>query len=191
MYKFQPDQLTQFLIETDRHLTLRCKLIIVGGAAAAIAYNADRTTTDIDTQNQLSEALETAFEKARMETGLPIPVSYVGGVCEGPYYYEDRLEPFSHQSLKNLQIQVPERHDLALMKIVRGNENDIQAIADIHRNHPFDFDTLTTRFKDEMTHVTGRSPMLKLNFLAAIANLFGETEAESVDERLADWRRDE
>lgn len=191
MDEFLPNQLTHFLIETDRHLDRRCELIIVGGAAASIAYSANRTTTDIDTQNKLSEALENAFERARKETGFLVPVSYVGGVCEGPYDYEDRLEPFFHENFKNLLIYVPEHHDLALMKIVRGNENDVQGITDIQKNHPFDFDILTNRFKNDMTHVIGHPRMLKLNFLDAISNLFGDDAAEKANEILKDWRRDE
>jgi hypothetical protein len=35
--------------------------------------------------------------------------------------------------LKKLRVMVPERHDLALMKVVRGDRHDVDVIAEIHK----------------------------------------------------------
>ncbi len=44
---------------------------------------------------------------------------------------------------------MPEKHDLALMKAIRGYEHDLQAIAEIHAHSLLDADTLIGRFQPE------------------------------------------
>jgi len=59
-------------------------LIIIGGAAAALAYKASRTTSNIDTANALSIDFERAVKEAKKATGLEIPVSYAA-IADGPF----------------------------------------------------------------------------------------------------------
>ena len=112
MQRFLPEELIQFLQKTDEFLTADCELIVIGGAAASLAYGATRTTTDIDLATEPPKHLLTAFELASKETGISIPVSYVG-VHEPPYNFEERLTALKNPALKKLHLYVPERHDLA------------------------------------------------------------------------------
>lgn len=187
MTQFQPSEIQEFLEAADSFLRAPFDLIIIGGAAAALAYKASKTTTDIDTANQLPEELQVAFEAASEKTGLAIPVS-MAGVFDSPYYYEDRLQQYDPINLKFLKIYIPERHDLALMKIVRGYENDIQTICEIHENTPFCFETLVERFLKEMRQVIGRSNSIRMSFVLTISELFGDELAEQAEELTKTWQ---
>jgi len=177
MNQFPPEELISFLQVTDNYLTKRCDLIIIGGAAASLAYGVTRTTSDIDSISQIPDHLANALDLANAKTGFSIPVSYVG-VFEPPYDYKVRLSPLENLALTKLQLFVPEKHDLALMKIVRGYENDIQVIEEIHQNFPLEFDILVGRFMNEMTQVIGDLKSIRLNFLVMIEVLFGDEQAQ-------------
>ena len=187
MTRFQPSEIQEFLEAVDSYLKSSFDLVIIGGAAAALAYKASKTTTDIDTANRILEELLYAFEAATKKTGLAIPVS-MAGVFDPPYNYEYRLQQYDQINLKLLKIYVPEQHDLALMKIVRGYENDIQTICEIHENMPFCYETLIERFLTEMTQVIGNSNAIRMNFLLAISELFGDELADQAEELTKNWR---
>ena len=65
-------------------------LSIIGGSAAALAYEVSRYTNDIDTVDDVSK-IQTAYEAAKSETGLEIPFG-PARVADFPYEYESRLE---------------------------------------------------------------------------------------------------
>jgi hypothetical protein len=187
MTRFQPSEIQEFLEAVDSFLKSSFDLVIIGGAAAALAYKASKTTTDIDTANRMPEELQHAFEAATKKTGLAIPVS-TAGVFDPPYCYEARLQQYDQINLRFLKVYVPEQHDLALMKIVRGYENDIQTICEIHENLPFCFETLIERFLTEMTQVIGNSNTIRMNFLLAISELFGDELADQAEELSKNWQ---
>jgi len=72
-------------------------------------------------------------------------------------------------------VLVPERHDLAIMKLARGYEHDLQALEDIHRLRPFEVETLVARY--QATEVVGPRRRFALALLDLIARLFGDDEA--------------
>ncbi|MBI3534297.1 MAG: hypothetical protein HY072_02245 [Deltaproteobacteria bacterium] len=103
-------------------------------------------------------------------------------VAECPFDYETRIEQQNIPGLKNIQIFVPEKHDLALMKVVRGDENDIEGIIRIHQASGLNPHLLISRFCNEMGHVHGDPRRLRFNFLNTIERVFGSDalrEAES------------
>lgn len=186
MKQFLPEELAQFLLKVDEFLTRDCDLIIIGGAAAALAYGARKTTTDIDLATVLPEHLETAIGLARKATGIDMPISHVG-VYEPPYNYEERLTVLQTPQCKRLHLWVPEKHDLVLMKVVRGYENDIQAIEEIHQTHPLDLNVLIQRFMGEMTQVNGVASSIRLNFLLMAEKLFAAEDVERVEQVTETW----
>ena len=186
MKQFLPEELIQFLQKTDEFITAECELIVIGGAAASLAYGATRTTTDIDLATEPPQHLLTALELASKATGISIPVSYVG-LHEPPYAFEDRLTMLKNPAFNKLHLCVPERHDLALMKMVRGYENDIQTIEEIHQTYPLELDILIERFMDEMTQVSGNPRYIRLNFLLMVEALFSPEEVEEAKRRTKKW----
>ncbi len=87
-------------------------------------------------------------------------------------------------SLRHLRVFVPERHDLALSKVSRGLSRDFAALKAIHGEKPFRLRTLVERYEEARFVRVGDNRRFKANFLALIAELFGEDEAERVEPRL-------
>lgn len=186
MKQFSQDDLSRFLASLDEHLTEPKDIVLIGGAAASLAYGIHNTTSDIDTFDNIADIKE-AIRLAREDTGLDIPFQEVG-IWDAPYHYEDRLQPIKMQ-FRKLHILVPEKHDLVLMKAVRGQDNDRDAIRQIANKVGLDMRTLVDRFKNDMTHVIGSQRNLRLNFLAVIEMLHGEHEADRILSELeSDYR---
>ena len=104
------------------------------------------------------------------------------GVADGPYHFEDRLVRVLPR-LRRLTVVVPERHDLALMKTVRGDEADFAKLRPMHQRKSFDLSLLLRRFEEEMDHVVIDPRRLRGNFLALVESLFPE-EATQVSNAL-------
>ncbi len=68
----------------DKQLPEPRELLLIGGAAASVAYGVNRTTTEIDTNAETAD-LEAAFQATRDETGLDIPIQTVR-VWDSPDY---------------------------------------------------------------------------------------------------------
>jgi hypothetical protein len=181
--KYRRDELTRFLESVDEHLPDPRRIILIGGAAASLAYGISRVTADVDTITDLAE-FEGALRLARLRTGLDVPFQFVG-VYEAPYDYEDRLTTVD-LGLERMQVVVPEKHDLALMKTVRGQENDLEAIEQMAQTVGLDMRTLVDRFRKEMTHGIGPPGQLRANLLSVIERLYGESAADRVNAELAD-----
>jgi hypothetical protein len=187
MQRFRADELRCFLAAVDRHLKEPFELFVIGGSAAALAYGASRATRDIDTWDPYYTRIDSALEAARKETGLNIPVEHPG-VHDGPHDLEDRVQVVGIPGLRRLVVKVPEKHDLVLMKTLRGEEPDLQAAEDIKASQGLDFDTLLTRYVEEMSHCVGEPRRLDLNFFVLVERLYGERELEVAKRRVERMR---
>jgi len=141
--KYTAEQIKIFLKAMDNLATTRCEIILIGGSAAALAYNVIETTQDIDSWNNVDQIKE-AYEKAKVSTGFNIPFGKVS-VGDGPYNFEDRLIDFEPAVFKNLQVRVPEVMDLILMKTVRGYEHDLNAIEQMIKTQKVSLEKLTEK----------------------------------------------
>lgn len=178
---YDADEMRTFLTAVDRHLSHATDVVVIGGAAAAL-HETRSTTSDVDTWNELSASLERAIERARKETGLDIPVSR-SPVADIPYEAEDRFERML-PALAKLRVFVLEKHDLALSKIVRGDDHDLQQLEELHAQNPLSFDTLVARFRTEMTHVMGDRARIEAQFLELVDRLFGELKRIAAEKAL-------
>jgi hypothetical protein len=169
---YDADEIRTFLRAVDRNLSATVRVVIIGGGAAALAYGLLSTTEDIDTYQSMSVDLAHASERAVEETGLAIPMAD-SAVADVPYHSEDRLLR-QLPDLTNLEIWVLEKHDLALSKIFRGHEHDLDQLHELHLANALSFDILVQRFRDECTHVIGDPRRLRTQFLMLIRLLFGE-----------------
>jgi hypothetical protein len=91
-------------------------------------------------------------------------------------------------ALERLAVVVPERHDLVLMKTLRGYQHDVEVIEQIHRRQPLVFEVLRSRWRTEMRHAVADPRRVNLNFVAVVDHLFGRERAEAVRREL-DRRR--
>ena len=165
-------EIERLLRAVDQALRRRATVIVIGGGAAALKYRIDDPTTDIDTFSAIGPELGRAIAEARKATGLAIPFEQ-SGVADGPYHFEDRLLR-AMPRLARLTVLVPERHDLALMKTVRGDQADFAKVRAIHGRRPFKLSVLLQRYEEEMGHVVIDPRRLRGNFLALVESLFPE-----------------
>lgn len=196
MRRFTTTECEDFLRAIDAELEAPCEVVLVGGGAVALKYKGSHATTDLDLWSVSGPPAERvgattpaaasrggfweAVERARATAAGPVPVQKAS-IAEPPYAFEDRLIALSIPGLTKLRVLVPEAHDLVLMKIARGEAHDLDAVEDIHRAAPLDLDTLVARYRETTTQVMGSVELHRLNFLAAVARLFGEKAAERVD----------
>jgi len=183
MQRFEASQLKRFLKAVDRHLPQPFRLQVIGDSAAVLAYGARRVTRDIDTWDDAYRQITPALQAASKETGLNIPVEHPG-VADGPYNLEERLQRVRIPGLKRLSIWVPEKHDLVLMKMLRGEEPDLQAAEEIKQSHGLDLEILVVRYMEEMSQCVGEPRRFDLNLLALVDRLFGEEACKRVTTRL-------
>lgn len=189
MRRFTNSECEDFLRCIDAELTGPCEVVLIGGGAIALHYKGSHATTDLDLWS-VSETRRSrsprpagfwdAVTRARKVSPMPVPVQKAA-IAEPPYSFEDRLLALDIPGMTHLRVLVPEAHDLVLMKVARGEAHDLDAIEDIHRAAPLELDTLLARYRETTTQVVGSLELHRLNFLAALARLFGEEAAARVD----------
>lgn len=182
--RFGPAELERFLAAVDSHLREPAEIILIGGGATAVGFGVDVGTQDLDTFNAITAVLGEAVRQAQQDTGLMIPVGQAG-VADVPYHYEGRLQQVMPH-LGHLVVRVLDKHDLALSKVVRGYEHDMQQIDALHQTEPLDYDVMVERFLGEMGHVVGQPRMIALAFLECIERLFGELARVRAERQLRD-----
>lgn len=180
-------ELLTFLDALDGHLQAPARLVLIGGSAASLAYGVENVTKDIDTfgDDGGSVAVQRAVALAQVSSGLKIPLG-PAGVADAPYECESRVLPVWPGRWNWLELFALERHDLALSKVVRGVQGDIEHVVAIHRLHPLDYNTLVERYLGEMTHVIARVESLRLSFLWCVEELFGELVRQDAAQRIDD-----
>jgi hypothetical protein len=180
--RFDRAQLVAFLRALDRRLRRPATAVVIGGAAAAVAYDSGTKTADIDLFRGISKDILEAARMARRETGLAIAVG-AAPVADLPSDYEERLRPARGLSLEKLTLAFPDKYDLTLAKAVRGYQHDLDAIEGIHRRHRLSRKTLVGRFDDEMSQAIGDPARIRLNMVMLVARLFGVEQARKLARR--------
>jgi hypothetical protein len=182
MLRFDRRQLLAFMHALDRRLPRVTEVVIIGGAAAALAHDSGTRTADIDLWQGLTSDILAAAEQARKDTGLAIAVS-AAAVADLPHNYQERLRPGRGLRLKTLRAWFPDKYDLALAKIVRGYQHDLDAIAGIHRRHRLAASTLVNRFESEMGSAVADPARVRLNMAMLAARLYGQREGQRLAQR--------
>lgn len=182
---FDRAQLIAFLREVDARLTRPGRIRLIGGAVIGLRYLPAYQTVDID-YAWADREVQRAIAELRAEQPDRV-VTAQTGVYFAPYGHEERLQRLDIPGLTYLTIEVPERHDLAIMKAARGFDRDIEAVAQMHAVQALDLPTLVRRFAE--TWVTGPQRLADLGFLGLVEALFGEAGADEAERMLADVRR--
>jgi hypothetical protein len=177
MKSYGRKEIIRFIESVDNKLSQKVQLIVIGGSATCLAYKSSRPTIAIDVFESV-EIDKKVIEAAINDTGLALSF-HIATVADAPYNFEDRLETLPDLKLKNIELLVPEKHDLVLMKIIRGADKDYQDIEAINSNVGLDFETLLTRFRQEMSHVVGDFQIIKTQFLVMIDREFGKEKLET------------
>ena len=180
MPRLDRQQIVRFLRALDAALDSNVEVVVVGGLAAIVKYDADVKTSDMDVYAIVSGRSADLIHAANVAADVTGIVLTIGAapVTDLPRNYEDRLKRVKGLRLDRLTMIVPDKYDLALSKIVRGYEHDIEAIASMNKSHPLSERTLVKRFEEEIWNVaTGDSRNFALNMLRLMRHLYGEKRA--------------
>lgn len=82
-----------------------------------------------------------------------------------------------------------EKHDLALSKAARGQQNDFDALKKLHELSPLDAETLISRYLAEMEHAIGNVRQRDYSFLMLITHLFDEIAHVRAERRVTAYRQ--
>lgn len=182
MKKYSSEEIELFLLSIDSFLEKNVSIIIIGGTAAALAYKVTEVTQDIDTWNSI-EGLKQAYERAKEQTALEIPLGQVS-VSDAPSNFEDRLTIYKPELFKKLQVIIPEVIDLILMKTLRAYAHDLDAIEQMVKNQKVKSEDLIARYKDEMDAVVGDKRKHDVSFLGMLERCYGEKIAKKAQSEI-------
>ena len=185
-HRFGADELWRFLSALDDALTAPVSILIIGGAALSLQHGVQSTTRDIDLYPAVDTTIiDLAAEVARRASNLAVPIGNAN-VADLPYHYDQRVVALASPlgPWTRVTACTPDSHDLVLSKLLRGEETDLQQIRELHMLAPLDFETLCTRFVEEMYHAIGDKPSIISRFLLGIESLFGEMKRERAERRI-------
>ena len=186
MPRLDRQQIVRFLRALDAALVGNVEVVVVGGLAAILQYDAAVKTSDMDVYAVVSGRsadLTRAAQVAADVTGVMLAIGNAP-VIDLPWNYEERLKRVRGLRLKRLTMIVPDKYDLALSKMVRGYEHDLEAIASMHKSHRLSEKTLVTRFEDEIWKIAMGDPRnFALNMIHLLRLLYGKRRAAVYRER--------
>jgi hypothetical protein len=148
------DPWRSFLTELDALLPGPIELHCLGGFVVSEFYGLSRATADIDVlvvrQSVDLKTLVTLGGRDSALTakhGLYIDVVTVAAVPEN---YQERLVDYEVTGLRHLRLRALERHDLALAKLSRNLDRDIEDVKRLAVGPGLDVDVLRRRYNDEL-----------------------------------------
>ena len=149
-----PEPWNSFLSELDRQISAPLALHCLGGFAVSVAYGLPRPTADIDVcdvapGSAKPELLALAGHGSPLHKKHRVYMQIVP-MASLPENYETRLIDVLGGSFEKLRLLVLEPHDLALSKLGRNSEVDIEDVKYLGRAVPLNIDLLRRRYMDEV-----------------------------------------
>ena len=162
MLKNIPEPWRSFLADLDSQLPEPIVVHCIGGFAINLSYGFPRPTKDIDVcevapGSAKKTVQELAGENSALHDKHKVYVQIVT-MATLPYDYEDRLTEITAGMYRNIRLLVLEAHDLALSKIGRNSDRDIEDVKYLGRAVPLDLELLRTRFTTELETIMLGNP---------------------------------
>lgn len=156
------DPWRSFLSEIDDHAPQPLELHCIGGFAVSSRYGLNRPTGDIDVVEAKPSDLKpwlTQFAGARsaLHKRHKIYVQIVT-VASIPEDYESRLTEMFAGQFERLRLFVPDPYDLALSKLARNLDIDMEDVKHLARESRLDLDQLSERYRRELRPIVIGSP---------------------------------
>lgn len=119
-----------------------------------LGYGWPRPTADIDVcevapSNAKTEVVSLAGEGSPLHKKHRVYLQIVT-MASLPYSYEERLKEVPKASFRKVRLLVLEAHDLALSKLGRNSDVDIEDVKYLGSTVPLDLDVLRSRYLDEV-----------------------------------------
>ena len=148
-----------FLSDFDRGISTRLVLHCLGRCYQPLKNGLPRPTADIDVcevapSSAKNDVLALAGEGSALHQKHRVYVQVVT-IASLPYYYEERLnEPF-RGAFRRLQLLVLDPYDLALSKLGRNSDVDIEDVKYLGRSVSLEPELLRSRYQEVRPDSTG------------------------------------
>ena len=149
-----------FLYELDEQLSQRVRLHCIGGFVVSVRYGLPRPTGDLDVfeckpSSSANELIRLAGAGSNLHTRHKVYLQ-MATVPQLPEGYPDRLQEMFPGAFRHLRLFALDPYDLALSKLERNQDVDIEDVKYLARTIPLDLSTLKQRYQDEVRPVLGR-----------------------------------
>ncbi len=152
-----------FLEELDHRLIDAVDIHCIGGFVISQVYGLGRTTSDLDFVEAIPRARIIELERmagrgSALARKHKVHLEFVG-VATLPHSYESRLVRICRK-WRRLKLRVLEPHDLALSKLERSAERDIQDVMHLASRGLIKREALLKRYEEELRpYLTGKTPI--------------------------------
>ena len=179
--KISRDDLAKLFEQVDKYLHSPLSLILLDlPSFHLIHYPGAASSGGGDDIDQFRQVFSSTSARLRMN----VPFSTCQ-LSDFPFLFESRLQPWQQPSLKMLKIQVVDRSDALVHKILRNEKKDFQAVASNRGTAGLTFETLIDSFC-AIDPSAGDLRRKKQDFLFVIEALFGKTSAMQAETTLAE-----
>jgi hypothetical protein len=154
-----PEPWRSFLQDIDAAAPHVVDLHCIGGFAVSLYYELARPTADLDVVEVAPSTARWLSRTAGMNSALHRKYKVyvqIATVAILPYFYADRLREMFPGEFRQLRLFVPEQHDLALSKLPRNLEIDLEDVKHLAVHREFSLDLLESRYHEELRpYLTG------------------------------------
>jgi hypothetical protein len=149
-----PDPWRSFLADIDAASPSAIELHCIGGFAVTLHYQFMRPTRDVDV-SQVIPGNATAWLTSIAGEGSELHKKHrifvqIASVAILPENYAERLIELFRGEFERLRILVPDPYDLALSKLERNSDVDIEDVKHLARTPGFQSDVLAARYETEL-----------------------------------------
>lgn len=148
-----PEPWRSFLAAIDASAGAPLPLHCIGGFAVSLHYGLARPTGDLDVVDVATNTARwldhTAGRGSALHARHKLYVQIVT-VATLPDSYADRLTEMFAGTFRHLRLLVPDPHDLALSKLSRNLELDLEDVKHLATTPGFDLDLLESRYNQEL-----------------------------------------
>ena len=155
-----PPPWNAFLREVDQRLREPVDLHCVGGFVVSLRYGLARPTGDIDVIAALPDHAKAGLVRLagrgsdlHRKHGVYLQIVSVAAT---PDDYEQRLSEMFAGAFSRVRLFALDPYDLALTKLERNLDQDVEDIRHLARVVPFDLEVLKRRYEDELRPYLGR-----------------------------------
>ena len=149
-----PEPWRSFLSEIDASLKEETSFHCIGGFVIAMLYGFDRTTADVDVilidpRDPDLKLISLAGKGSELHKKYGVYLDRVT-VAKLPIDYDERLTEMFPGAFSKLRLFAVDPYDLALSKIERNIERDVDDVMHLARTVPLDLDILQQRYHEEL-----------------------------------------
>ena len=154
-----PQPWRSFLRELDDQITESVDLHCLGGFVVSVCYGLPRPTSDVDVFETVPDSARQLVQLAGRGGRLHKKHGVYLQIAKSPQLpenYAGRLQRVFPDAFKHLRLFALDLYDLALSKLERNLDVDIEDVKYLARTVPFNLGTLRDRYREELRPLLGR-----------------------------------